>query len=87
MRKEIVCLLALMLLLVSCATAPSGPPDNQLCLRELPDLAPPVHAQEPDFIETMGCFLSGKLGCAKTSETSATSTSANTSGPSNGSAR
>lgn len=52
----------------------NGPRDQSVITApfRLPDLEPMVAAQEPDFTQTMDCFLQGKLMSGSASDCSAT---------------
>lgn len=81
MPRTSVVMLALSLLLTSCASAPPAPTDPVVCPR-LPDLDPKVEdAQEPDFTETMRLFLRGELTLRSVSEPSVTPATPSTSEP------
>ena len=64
MPRCVILTLSLLLLLTACASAPSAPPVAiPLCpaLPPLPMAPDPQDAPEPDFMQPMLNFLSGKL--------------------------
>lgn len=83
MKRTSAVMLAWLMLLTGCATAPSVPPstDGQMC-PNLPALEPKVEdALEPDFSETMQLFLRGTLTLRSASEISVTPATPSTSAP------
>lgn len=67
MRKlSLASTVASLMLLTACQSVPRAP-DSQIVGTRLPELEPMLGAREPDFTETMDCFLDGKLTCGSES--------------------
>lgn len=84
MQRTSYAMLASLMLLASCASAPSVQlqPDQQTCINDLPPLPPKVEdAREPDFTETMRSFLRGELTLRSESALRETPATRSTSAP------